>query len=60
MVYQIVPNTNIWSFLLFFFVVYFDRVEYYFTTRAWDKKVVGGPLAARYRVEQNIQESSLG
>jgi len=31
-----------------------------YSSRAWDKKLVDGPLAARYRVEQNVQEISLG
>jgi len=31
-----------------------------YSSHAWDKKLVGDPLAARYRVEQNVQESSLG
>jgi len=31
-----------------------------YSSRAWDKKLVGGSSAARYRVEQNVQESSLG
>jgi len=37
----------------------FPHAEVY-SSRAWDKKLVGGPLAARYQVERNVQESSLG
>jgi len=31
-----------------------------YSSHVWDKKLVGGSLTARYRVEQNVQEISLG